>query len=90
MSSELKVLRGEIEQIDQRIVNLIAQRVGVAREIAQAKSDAGAPLFDPAREAEVVRRAATCASACAVDEETVRRIAWLMIALCRQAQLEKS
>jgi chorismate mutase len=84
---ELERCRGEIERIDREIVGLIAERVAVARGVGRAKSEAGLPTLDPAREAAVVRRAGALAREAGLDDEDVRYIFWHLIGLSRRAQM---
>jgi len=48
-------LRGEIDVLDDQIHDLIARRAAVVEEIGRLKSGAGAPIFRPGREAQVLR-----------------------------------
>src|SRR5690606_31054247 len=54
----LKELRDEIARTDDELVRLLARRLSLAKEIGEIKTRLGIPVLDPAREAEVVRRAA--------------------------------
>ena len=49
---ELQELRGRIDQIDDQLVKLFAQRMDVAAQIADYKKAANLPIFVPARERE--------------------------------------
>ena len=49
---ELSELRGQIDDIDERLVKLFAQRMDVSAQIADYKKDNGMPIFIPARERE--------------------------------------
>lgn len=51
----LETLRGEIDQIDSEIHDLLMRRTQVSRAIAKAKGD-GSLTFRPAREVQVLRR----------------------------------
>jgi len=53
VTDTLKKIRTEIDAIDDRIVDLLAQRAGAAQAIGRAKSGA---KYRPEREAEVIRR----------------------------------
>lgn len=77
-------------RIDRELIRLIAERVHVAREVGELKRRAGAPTLDPAREAAVVRRAATIAREHGLGEEDVREIFWHLIGLSRRAQADES
>ena len=82
----LSRLRTNIEQLDQRIIDLIGERVDLSRQVGDLKRAAGMPTLDPAREAAVLRRVAAQARAAQLPDEPVREIFWHVIALCRSAQ----
>jgi chorismate mutase len=81
-------LRAEIQQLDEQLVRLLADRARIARETLAAKHAAGMPLLDPPREAAVVRRAGTLARAAGLPAEEVREIFWRVIGLCRTLQTQ--
>lgn len=78
--------RREIESIDRQIIDLLADRVAVSKEIGATKKVAGLPTLDPAREAEVIRRAAELARGAGLNDEKVRDIFWHIIGLSRGVQ----
>jgi chorismate mutase len=84
--TELDVARGEIEATDREIVALIARRLGLARAAGATKQARGLPVWDPAREAAVLRVVATEAREQQLDPEAVRQVFWCIIGLCRGAQ----
>ncbi|HKP77229.1 MAG TPA: chorismate mutase [Longimicrobiaceae bacterium] len=86
--ARLQELRERIQEIDHTLIGLIAERVGLAREIGDAKRELGLPTLDPAREAVVVRRAGELAREMGVGDEDVRYIFWHLIGLSRRAQME--
>lgn len=84
---QLGRLREDIERIDRDIVQLIAERVRLAREAGAAKQASGLPTLDHAREANVVRQAVTFAREAGLQhDEEIRNIFWQVIGLCRRAQ----
>ena len=83
----LRALRARIERTDDRILALLVQRTALARMVGAAKHSAGLPVLDPAREAQVVRRAAARARELGVPAEQVRSLFWQIISLCRGEQL---
>jgi chorismate mutase len=89
-ADEMDRLREEIEAIDRSLIELIARRVDLAREVGRAKRAAGLPTLDPAREAAVVRRAGQIAREVGIEDEDVRYIFWHLIGLSRRAQNEES
>jgi len=79
--------RQQIESIDHELVTLLAKRVALSKEIGAMKKVAGLPTLDPAREAEVIRRAASLARDTGLNDEKVRDIFWHVIGLSRAAQV---
>ncbi|GAB6148070.1 chorismate mutase [Stetteria hydrogenophila] len=72
---EVEDIRRAIDWIDAEILRLLEERMRLCRAIGEAKRRAGAPVRDPGREEEVLRRAGRFRS---VFEEIVR--------LCREEQ----
>jgi chorismate mutase len=89
-TAELEQVRAAIERLDRQLIDLIAERVQLARRAGVLKSAAGLATLDPAREAAVVRRAGELARGAGLDDEDVRYIYWHLIGLSRRAQLEES
>jgi chorismate mutase len=89
-SGRLELLRSRIEAIDDRIIELLVERVGLAHEVGAAKRAAMLPALDPRREAAVVRRAGERARAAGLQDEDVRYIFWHIIAMTRRAQMEET
>lgn len=85
-ASQLDRLRQEIAAVDDQLVALLARRLGLARTIGDVKERLGLPVMDPAREAEVVRRAVALARENDVDPELVRAVLWRVIDHARAVQ----
>jgi len=79
---DIEALRAEIDGIDERIVELLEERVKLVRAIATYKAAAGLPLVDPAREAAIVARAAERST---LSEEALREAFEGIFACCRKA-----
>lgn len=56
-SGNLRQLRSQIDKLDLQIVKLLNERANVAAEIGRTKAEAGAEVFSPAREEEVLQNA---------------------------------
>lgn len=84
--SELDALRKRIGAVDRELIDLIAERLRLAQKIGAVKERLGLPVMDPAREAEVVRRAAAGAREQGVDPELVRNVLWQIIDQARGVQ----
>lgn len=90
MSDEARIaeLRAAIAAADRELIEVLERRLRLAGEIGEIKRRAGRPVMDPAREAEVVRRAAELARERGVDPELVRDLLWRVIAQARGVQEE--
>ena len=56
MNERLKQVRDAIDAIDLKLVEQLNERARLVAEVGRIKHDSGAPVFQPEREAEVVRR----------------------------------
>ncbi len=73
---ELKDLRGQIDNIDDQLVKLFAQRMEIAAKIADYKKENNLPIFVPAREREKLLDVATKAGP---DMENYTRVLYSML-----------
>jgi len=79
--------RGELDELDRRLLATVARRNELVRRIAQAKEQAGAaPLFDRRREREVYRRVEQAAAAVGLSPELAHRLFQLLIEQSHQIQ----
>lgn len=84
----LTALREEIEAVDAALIDTIARRMALAKEIRAVKQRAGQPVLDPAREAAVVSRASSRARAAGLPEDEIRALYWKLMAVARRVQVE--
>jgi chorismate mutase len=82
---DLDRLREQIDEVDDRLVELMAERARLAGQAAGHKLASGMQLLDPAREAAVVRRVAGLARSAGLNAEIVRDIFWRLIGLSRDS-----
>jgi chorismate mutase len=71
----IEELRGRIDVIDEQLVRLLNVRVACAVEVGRLKHEAGLPVYQPEREAQVlgkVRQSATALSGPLTAEAVVR------------------
>lgn len=52
----LSALRREIDKTDEQIISLLTARMELSKAVAAEKAKTGAPVFDPAREAQLLER----------------------------------
>ncbi len=77
--------REALDQIDARLVELLAMRAELALSIGAAKREAGLPIHAPEREAVVIERAASAATG-ALDADTAARMFAVIVAETRALQ----
>ncbi len=82
----LEALRTQIDAADARIVQAMAERLAVAREIGAVKQAAGLPVVNAEREAVVIARFVEKARAQGIPEETARTVIQSLIAAARAVQ----
>lgn len=85
-AARLGDIRDRILELDESLVELVGERRDLVLEVGRLKASMQLPVLDPAREAQVVRRAAGLAREKGVDEELVRDVIWRIIASARDAQ----
>ena len=85
-NGELTTLRRAIEEIDRQIITLIGERLALAQRTGDIKREAGRPILDAAREAEVIRRAVNAARELGVPQEATREIFWRIVGMSRGVQ----
>ncbi|MDB5490913.1 MAG: chorismate mutase type family protein [Micavibrio sp.] len=75
----LKPYRARIDALDDKIVDLLIERVGIIREVGHLKAREGIPAILPDRVTEVRERAAARAAARGLDADLVRRLYTILI-----------
>lgn len=84
--TELTESRQAIEEIDRRIIALLAERLVLGERAGELKRAAGLPILDAPREAEVIRRAVSTARELHLPTEPVREIFWRIVGMSRRLQ----
>lgn len=86
----LNEVRAKIQEIDSRLVGLIAERTNLAKEVLEAKRAEGKGINDDDQVRIVLDRAGSLATEENLDTETVRRIFELLIQMSIERQHELS
>lgn len=82
MDDRLQPLRTAIDALDRELIDLLNRRAGLAMEVGRIKHEAGAPVYRPEREAEVLRKIAAL-NAGPLTEAGVTGIWREVMAACR-------
>ena len=80
--------RQEVAQIDERIIRLIQQRLGISKDIFLCKKSEGKGISDPEQEKLVLTRATDMAIELGLDACAVRDIFHILIKMSLQKQHE--
>ncbi|RQW78572.1 MAG: chorismate mutase [Methanothrix sp.] len=78
--------RKQIEEIDEKIIKLIDQRIEVSKRIFEAKRAENRPISDPEREKLVLGKATDLATELNLDAGAVRDIFKILIRMSVQKQ----
>ncbi len=79
--------RNAIDIIDLRIIELLQERAGLAREIGHIKKELGMPILDPAREGKIKNKLAAGAKG-PMNTDSLVRIYEVIMAESRRLQGE--
>ncbi|MFK0295209.1 chorismate mutase family protein [Streptomyces sp. NPDC090442] len=71
---QLEDLRGELDALDERLLEVVRERIEVCVRIARHKSAHGVPMMQPHRIGIVHERAARYGERHGVDQEFLRRL----------------
>ncbi|HEU4493664.1 MAG TPA: chorismate mutase [Rubrobacteraceae bacterium] len=56
MQARVRELRERVDEVDSELIRALNQRARIVQEIMALKAESGAPLYDPKREEEILRR----------------------------------
>ncbi|MCD6248553.1 MAG: chorismate mutase [Hadesarchaea archaeon] len=87
--TKLDSLRKRIDKIDEKFIDLLAQRLELARDIAKIKKRAGKAILDEEREREVINRARKRATEKKIDPDFVESLLRLTISQTVGAEREQ-
>ena len=71
---DLSTLRDRIDEVDRKIISLIAERLRIVTEVAMAKLDAASPFRDREREERLLLRLREHATAAGIDPHEIERL----------------
>lgn len=83
MKLDLTDVRRRIDAIDDAIAELLRTRLSLVEEARALKATVGRPLYDEAREAELLERHAAWARTQGLDPESVRAVFAAVLTLGR-------
>ena len=78
--TELKRLRGSIDNMDSALIHLLAERFKVTQRVGELKAKAGLPAADTAREAQQIARLRALAADADLDPELAGKFLTFIVA----------
>ena len=87
---KISLLRKRIDEIDEQILRLLKERIGICENIGTIKREHGLPVKDPERENEQYMRITELASKLELDPQEVRDVYQEIIAMSIRAQKRES
>jgi chorismate mutase len=87
---KLAVVRKEIKAIDRDIIDLIAKRTNMAKEVLEAKKHEGKPINDESQNQAVMERVTNIATECGLDAKEVKDVFKILINMSIERQHELS
>lgn len=82
----LKERRKRIDLIDQKLLSLLNQRLAIALEIGKIKRERGEKIYNPNREAEILKRLSRTNQG-PLKQEDLKKIFKKIMLICRQSQI---
>ncbi len=89
MSFDLNKLREKIDRLDEEIIRLIRDRMGVVKEIAEVKKKNGLAIIDPEREEELYRNLRSEARKLGINESDTEVVFREIVSMSRRIQGEE-
>jgi chorismate mutase len=56
LQETVRELRERVDQVDRELIRALNERARIVQEIMALKAESGAPVYDPRREEEILRR----------------------------------
>lgn len=82
----LKTIRNSIDDLDQQLLELVGQRIILAKMAGEKKKEAGLAIYDPERESLILEEISNKAANHDLNKRFVQTLYTLIINECREAQ----
>jgi chorismate mutase-like protein len=56
LQERVRELRARVDEVDEELIRALNERARIVQEIMALKAESGAPVYDPKREEEILRR----------------------------------
>jgi chorismate mutase len=88
LQERVRELRARIDEVDRELIRALNERARIVQEIMTLKSESGAPVYDPKREEEILRRVVEM-NAGPIYDSSMRDIFELILHRIRDMEIQR-
>jgi chorismate mutase len=88
LQERVRELRQRVDEVDKELVRALNERASIVQELMAIKSEAGAPVYDPRREEEILRRVVEM-NAGPIYDSSMRDIFELILHRIRDLEIQR-
>ncbi|MDQ3793435.1 MAG: chorismate mutase [Actinomycetota bacterium] len=88
LQERVRELRARVDEVDRELIRALNERARIVQEIMTLKSESGAPVYDPKREEEILRRVVEM-NAGPIYDSSMRDIFELILHRIRDMEIQR-
>ena len=88
MQEKVQELRERVDEVDRELIRALNERARIVQEIMTLKAESGAPVYDPKREEEILRRVVEM-NAGPIYDSSMRDIFELILHRIRDMEIQR-
>ena len=85
---KVRELRERVDEVDRELIEALSERAHIVQEIMALKSEAGAPVYDPRREEEILQKVVEINSG-PIYDSSMRDIFELILHRIRDLEIQR-
>jgi 3-deoxy-7-phosphoheptulonate synthase/chorismate mutase len=85
---KVRELRERVDEVDRELIEALSERARIVQEIMALKSEAGAPVYDPRREEEILQKVVEINSG-PIYDSSMRDIFELILHRIRDLEIQR-
>jgi chorismate mutase len=88
LQERVRELREQVDEVDSELIRALNERARIVQEIMALKAESGAPVYDPKREEEILRRVVEM-NAGPIYDSSMRDIFELILHRIRDLEIQR-
>ena len=88
LQEQIRELRERVDEVDSELIRALNERARIVQEIMALKAESGAPVYDPKREEEILRRVVEI-NAGPIYDSSMRDIFELILHRIRDLEIQR-